>query len=215
MDRIVVFIKALSVLTAVVASGWAAETGPEQGEVAAEIQNLGGKVVVESLDNSVIAVNLGFVDVTSKVLEHLKRLSKLRSLDLWNSNLTDAGLQQIEGLSNLELLNAGFTEVTDAGLAHIAKLTSLQSLGLTATKVTDVGLEQLKGLSNLESLSLWHTKITDAGLKSVKSLVKLKGLDLGFTRVTDAGIENLKRLASLSSLSSFKFGLRRPNDARY
>ena len=46
--------------------------------------------------------------------------------------------------------------MTDAGLEHLKGLTNLQSLDLTFTKVTDAGLEHLKGLTKLQSLDLGH-----------------------------------------------------------
>ena len=44
--------------------------------------------------------------------------------------------------------------MTDAGLEHLKGLTQLQSLCLGNTKVTDAGLEHLKGLTQLQSLHL-------------------------------------------------------------
>jgi len=41
----------------------------------------------------------------------------------------------------------GYTQVTDAGLVHLEGLTSLESLGLWSTEVTDAGLEHVKGLT--------------------------------------------------------------------
>ena len=43
------------------------------------------------------------------------------------------------------------TQVTDAGLEHLKGLSRLQELYLDGTQVTDAGLEHLKGLSQLKS----------------------------------------------------------------
>ena len=45
-------------------------------------------------------------------------------------------------------MNLSGTKVTDAGLEHLKGLTQLQELDLTDTKVTGEGLEHLKELTN-------------------------------------------------------------------
>ena len=59
---------------------------------------------------------------------------------------------------------SGRTEVTDAGLAQLEELTQLRYLDLTRTEVTDAGLIHLKGLINLQTLELARTNVTDAGV---------------------------------------------------
>ena len=66
------------------------------------------------------------------------------------------------------------TQVTDAGLEHLKGLTRLQSLDLSGTQVTDAGLEHLKGLTQLQWLSLEGTQVTDAGLEHLKGLTNSK-----------------------------------------
>jgi hypothetical protein len=58
--------------------------------------------------------------------------------------------------------------VTDAGLEHLKGLTQLQTLLLDNTAVTDAGLEHLKGLTQLKSLHLGGTKVTDAGVNELR-----------------------------------------------
>ena len=40
-------------------------------------------------------------------------------VDLYHKKISDAGLADIKGLTNLKVLNLGFTQVTDAGLVHL------------------------------------------------------------------------------------------------
>ena len=58
--------------------------------------------------------------------------------------MTDAGVSQLEGLSNLVELTLDRTEVTDLGLERIAGLNSLTNLSLDRTKVTDDGVARLQ-----------------------------------------------------------------------
>jgi Leucine-rich repeat (LRR) protein len=60
------------------------------------------------------------------------------------------------------------TQVTDAGLAHLQGLTGLQGLWLINTQVTDAGLAHLQGLTGLQVLSLDNTQVTDAGLAKLR-----------------------------------------------
>ena len=59
-------------------------------------------------------------------------------------------------------------EGTDAGLEHLEELTQLDWLILRNTKVTDAGLMHLKGLTGLEWLDLRNTQVTDAGVRNLK-----------------------------------------------
>ena len=58
--------------------------------------------------------------------------------------------------------------MTDAGLEHLQGFTELQVLYLGDINVTDAGLERLKGLSNLKELLLGDTKVTDDCVKSLQ-----------------------------------------------
>ena len=60
------------------------------------------------------------------------------------------------------------TQITDAGLVHLKDLTNLQRLYLDQTQVTDAGLVHLKGLTTLTVLDIKNTPITDAGVAELK-----------------------------------------------
>jgi hypothetical protein len=92
------------------------------------------------------------------------------------------------------------TNVTDAGMANLQMLTSLRRLCLWDTLVTDNGMKHLKGLTNLRELDLSCTAIGDAGLHHLEGLARIQKLDLSYTEVSNAGIEPLKKLTNLQSL---------------
>ena len=82
---------------------------------------------------------------------------------------------------------------SDAGLEHLKGLTNLQSLYLDGTKITDSGLVHLKGLPNLDNL--WLPKqITDSGLVHLKGMTNLQELRLVKHQITDAGVAELQDL---------------------
>ena len=84
------------------------------------------------------------------------------------SGITDEGLKNIAGLTELRKLELEGTNVTDAGLKHLAGMKNLTSLILTGTKVTDEGMIELTKLPKLDTVSLFDTKVTDTGIGVLK-----------------------------------------------
>jgi hypothetical protein len=150
---------------------------------------------------SVVEINLNATNATDAGLEHLKGLAQLQHLSLDGTQVTDAGLEHLKGLTQLQGLLLDHTQVTDAGLKHLKGMTQLQWLSLIGnTQVTDAGLEHLKGLAQLQYLWLDGTQVTDAGLEHLKGLIQLQELWLCHTNVTDAGLEHLQGLTQLQGL---------------
>ena len=182
MNRMVTSALKLGFLLAFALWGCSAKPNAEPSKTVAQAEHLktisdlekmGGKAVVDetSPDKPVISVNFNGSRATDAGLVHLKRLPKLRALDLSWSAVSDAGLENLAGLTRLQSLNLTATRVTDAGLVHFATLTSLHSLNLAGTQVSDTGLEYLKGLSALQSLNLMGTNITEAGIRGLQETI--------------------------------------------
>lgn len=112
-------------------------------------------------------------------------LTTLVVLDLYGTQINDAGLTQIEGLTGLQWLNLCGTQITDAGLTQIEGLTGLEALDLAGTQITDAGLIQIAGLHGLQTLYLNGTQITDAGLAQIAGLTELRNLSLAGTQIKD------------------------------
>ena len=67
----------------------------------------------------------------------------------------------------VESVNLYSTEITDAGLAHLTGLPVMEKLGLSGTGVTDAGLAHLAGLTKLKILNLPNSyigQVTEAGI---------------------------------------------------
>lgn len=106
---------------------------------------------------------------TDAGLEHLSDLPQLETLDLQFGQVTDAGLEQLSGLKHLRELNLnGTTPVTDAGLRHVRELTQLRALLLAGTAVTDAGLEEVEELPQLRYVDVRNTGVTYAGVKKLQ-----------------------------------------------
>ncbi len=122
-------------------------------------------------------------------------------IDLWNWNISDAGVKNLAELKNLTHLNVGFSPVTGTGLRELKILKKLTHLRLDNTPIQDEDIAHLKDLPNLTTLSLSGTKITDAVVKELKTLKKLTYLDLAFTKITEVGIKELKTIPNLKGLN--------------
>ena len=123
-----------------------------------------------------------------------------RKLDLGGTRITGTRLAHLQplGLLQLSIYN---TQVTDANLAHLTGLTTLRSLNLSGTRITSKGLEHLQPLTMLEWLNLSNTQVDDSGLVYLTGLTNLKKLNLKNTRVTDAGLKHLKGMPKLMSFA--------------
>ncbi len=138
--------------------------------------------------------------ITDAELEHLEGMTELQNLIL-GDQITDAGLKRIVGLKRLEEFGFTSKRITDAGLECLERLKQLRTLYLNRTQTGDAGLKHLAGLSHLDHLFLDGTQVTDAGLEYLGGLSELKQLSLYDTRITDAGLEHLRTLEQLDALS--------------
>ena len=115
----------------------------ELADAIAKIKMLGGRVSLNE-SGEVISVALGGTQITDAGLKHLKGLTSLTVLSLRQTQITDAGLEPLKGLTGLYYLDLTGTLVTSAGLEHLKGITSLTDLYLSDTKITDAGLSELK-----------------------------------------------------------------------
>jgi hypothetical protein len=125
----------------------------------------------------------------------LAQLTKLKSLKFTNNGaLTDAGMEKLAGLKNLEAFSFVGTKMTGRAYAKFDGFTKLTRVSHRGSSIDDEGLKELcEHLPNLESISLAHAKFTDAGAPSLAKLTKLKGLELG-AHATSAALKNLHPL---------------------
>ena len=129
----------------------------QERAIVVEIRYRGGEVALDESrpNNPVVAVYLRRLsNGIDDILNHLKDLKELQSLDLTGAAVTDAQVERLKGLTQLRSLNLTDARVTDAGLDHLKGLSQLQRLSLFNTQVTDAGLERLKRLWRLELLWL-------------------------------------------------------------
>jgi hypothetical protein len=155
------------------------------------------------------------------VMPYLRDFPRLKWLQIWKGQASDAGLANLGGLTELEelliTLPEGLTagglahleglprlinlqisrgSIDDACLAPIGKLTGLRSLSLMYHPISDAGIVHLRGLHDLESLRIipLGRKVTDEGLKSLAEMTKLKRLDISGVPATSQELEVIEPL---------------------
>jgi beta-lactamase regulating signal transducer with metallopeptidase domain len=186
----------------------------EQPALAA-IEKLIGKQFRLNKNGTAFEAVFGGHELTPPLLEHLSKLTNLRTLYLHRTKITDAGMENLNSLTRLRKLYLGQTDVGDAGIAHLKGLTQLEYLDLGETQVTNGGLQKLEGLTSLRILSLYKTPVTDAGLEHLRGFNKLELLTLQQAKVTDEAVRELQQaLPKLVIRGKPEWAVENPEDAK-
>jgi hypothetical protein len=104
---------------------------------------------------------------TDELMADVGRLKRLEELNIWHTDVDDAALAHVAGLTRLKRLCVESTRATSAGLVHLKCLKTLESLNLSDTEVGDAGIENLTGLRKLRELFMFRTFVTAAGLREL------------------------------------------------
>ena len=100
------------------------------------------------------------------------------------TEVSDADLTHLKGLTGLQRLWLQDTKVSDAGLVHLERLTALQELDLSNTQVSDAGLKHLKGMSSLRRLWLLNTQVSDVGVAELRAAMPNCNIEANMPTVT-------------------------------
>lgn len=90
-------------------------------------------------------------------LSHVCRIGSLRTLCLWDTQVSDDGIEQLKNLTTLKMLGLSRTKITDASVDSLAKLKQLELLELDGTRVTKAGVERLR--AELPACELRHDHV--------------------------------------------------------
>jgi hypothetical protein len=97
----------------------------------------------------------------------------LTVLQMANSEVTDAGVEHLRGLTRLRRLDLSDTAITDASIPVLAALPALEDVKLARTKVTDAGVRQLlDGAKRLRAIDVRGTDVKTATLRDWKNADK-------------------------------------------
>ena len=99
-------------------------------------------------------------DETLAALTKHSSLSRLNNLYV-DGLVTDNGLEHVGRLSGLKTLNLPYTTLTDNGVTHLASLPHLHSLILFSTELTEKGIAVVLSQPNLRSVVLYNCAISE------------------------------------------------------
>lgn len=153
----------------------------------AGLVNLVGMSALERLD---LGANISLDD---EGLKHLRTLTSLDMLRLWDTKVTDKGLEVVESLPRLRWLYLSGTAISGSGLSHLKKVPLLRGLDLRATQITDASLKQLKTQQNLEWIDLSDTQINGKGLSHLSQLPRLKRIHIRHTQIVPRHLDKFTK----------------------
>lgn len=113
-----------------------------------------------------------FGDEQLKLLEPVAE--RIVWLDLARSQITDAGMQTVKQMRDLERLHLENTAISDAGIAELAALPKLQYLNLYGTRVGNGVFKTFSEIPSLKKVYVWQTGIDAAAAKAYERSVNLE-----------------------------------------
>jgi Leucine-rich repeat (LRR) protein len=103
--------------------------------------------------------------ITDAGVRHLTALTSLQGLDLQGAHLTDAAVAALKDLKQLRSLYlcgaAGGSQITDASIEPLLGMTKLQDLGIQNTRLTEQGVKRLLTLPELKTLNASTSAISE------------------------------------------------------
>ncbi|WP_420321616.1 c-type cytochrome domain-containing protein [Flagellimonas sp.] len=142
------------------------------------------KAVVDSLLNYGFILNRLMMD--NNFLE--------ANFSLSEQELDDQAIQTLLGIKDQVIwLNLSNSGIKNAHLEQIGQLENLIKLNLSTNAITDDGLTHLSQLQNLESINLYKTSVSNGLLALVPQLPNLKRLYLSESNVDSITVAGLQR----------------------
>lgn len=156
----------------------------------------------------------GAKGLDDETVGQLATLTKLESLSIDGAQLSDAGLEKLAALTNLQ--SAAFFHLsfrmegfTGKGFAAWRSMPKLEKLTVAGMTMGDEGFAAIGTLIGLTDLRVWHTCRTEASNAEIAKLPKLTSLRLGQrlpqgpgtpTSLSDASLPTLAKILTLESL---------------
>ena len=128
----------------------------------------------------------------------IRNLPFLQIINVTLSDFDDKSMESIRYCYNLKELYASDTQITNAGISNLENLKHLKIVYLDNTLISNDCLKYIISSRNILNLSFRGTKINDSSLKYIKYFKNLESLDLSISSVND--ITDLRNCANLTSL---------------
>jgi hypothetical protein len=153
-------------------------------DISAKMQALNASLMPLAQDTE--QLRLGVINAADKFGDkELALLAPIATQILWvdlsRSQVTDAAVETLAKMTNLERLHLENTKITDAGIAKLGALPNLEYLNLYGTKTTDGGIAKLASAKGLKKLFVWETGVTQAGAKALEGQVPGLKVNVGLS----------------------------------
>ena len=144
---------------------------------------------------------VGDVPPADELASILTELPQLKSLSLFGTDITDAGLRELCRLNQLEQFTVGSQKITGASIPHVAKMSQLKFLGAWGWDVNDQDLTAItpQSLPSLTGLDWFVKNATDDGVKHLAQF-NLEMLRLSGNGISDEALRVLQKMKSLERL---------------
>lgn len=166
------------------------------------------------------SLQLEGADIDDALMVSVGRIPALKHLDLAHTKISDAGLQAVAQLPELNVLKVAAHGLTISSARSLRESAKLRSIALdTDTSVTDDWVAELvherferielinsaitdegaaairKGCPNVKSICLTGSRVTDQCLPALCLMPQLSDLNLNNTAITDAGLQQVELVA--------------------
>ena len=124
-------------------------------------------------------LNLSHTRIADSDLLYLRPAAQIEDLNLaYSEHITDIGLNVIKDWRRLKRLDVAGTQVADATMTILSGLTAMESLDVAGGEVTDDGVQELLPLTNLKHLGLGRSQLAAGACEVLGQMDNLQSLDL-------------------------------------
>ncbi len=152
------------------------------------------------------SLSITHYEITDAGMKDIARMKSLKLLRLLyqegKASVSDAGVQALTTLPQLESLYLASHAVTGESLPTLARMGKIRRLRLAGCDLTLKGIQAIGQFSGLDELALDGVQtVNDTALAGLGSLTKLRVLDLNSTKITGTGFASMAACKNLKSIS--------------
>jgi len=152
-----------------------------------------GRLLDPRYAEEVIRVLLINTNVSAEELKRLQVFDALEELVLYQSAIGDESMQHVAKLRNLRRLNLYRTEVSEAGLVQLRELPRLEEIWI-GPQASNRELEALAGIPTLKSINVnGAPEIDERGLEALKKLPSLQAVRISGASISPAALDSFRR----------------------
>ncbi len=129
--------------------------------------------------NGLVFLDCSYSDMNDALFAQLTGPQTLQQIDFSRTLVKELNLKSLKALKNLEEMDLSNTGICDAAVNNIVEACpQMQVLNLTGTRITDNSILKLQGLKHLRKLKIKRTAITDKYIDKLLSIKALKKVSM-------------------------------------